>query len=143
MTVARPVVDIHSHIYPRWYIDMLKARTEILRVSGEEGDERFVIFADEHAPGSGGGRPMTDAYWSVETKLRVHGPIRNRPDRAVAGQPVVRAVRGGSQRRGRSAPKRRVHDAGGANGRARTVGMGALPADDVDAIVTVIGEIRE
>ena len=44
------LVDIHSHIYPRWYIELLKERVGDPRVSGAAGDERFVIFPEEDAP---------------------------------------------------------------------------------------------
>ena len=127
MTAARPVVDIHSHIYPRWYIDMLKARTEIPRVSGEEGDERFVIFPDEHAPGSGGGRPMTDAYWSLETKLAFMD--RHGIDRTVLslGNPWFEPFEADVS----MAAARRLNDEFATLGErtgGRIVGMGALPA---------------
>lgn len=58
-----PTIDIHSHLYPRWYVDALKARSAPPQVVGERGAERFVIFAGEH------GRPMGDEYWELERKL--------------------------------------------------------------------------
>jgi predicted TIM-barrel fold metal-dependent hydrolase len=142
MSADRPVVDLHSHIYPRWYIEMLKARTEIPRVSGEEGDERFVIFPDEHAPGSGGGRPMTDAYWSIETKLVFMD--RHGIDRTVLslGNPWFEPVDGEAS----LAAARRLNDEFATLGErtgGRIVGMGALPGHDVAAVVEVVGEIAD
>jgi aminocarboxymuconate-semialdehyde decarboxylase len=69
------VIDIHSHIYPRWYVDLLKQRTEIPRITGDVGDERFVMFPSETrrpAPTDeprSPGRPMDAGYWSIGEKL--------------------------------------------------------------------------
>jgi len=138
----RPVVDIHSHLYPRWYIDMLKARTEIPRVSGQEGDERFVIFPDEAARGSGGGRPMTEDYWSIETKLAFMD--RHGIDRTVLslGNPWFEPFDAEAS----LAAARRLNDdfatlaqrTGG-----RIIGMGVLPRGGIDAVVAVVGEVAD
>ena len=63
------VVDAHSHLYPRSYVDLLRARTEIPKIVGEPGDERFVIFPEEDRPDGKGGRPMGPEYWDVTEKL--------------------------------------------------------------------------
>src|SRR6266487_6234895 len=57
------LIDVHSHLYPRWYVEALKRRSELPRVVGPEGEERFVIFEGEH------GRPMGPAFWELDEKL--------------------------------------------------------------------------
>jgi predicted TIM-barrel fold metal-dependent hydrolase len=142
MTAARPVVDIHSHLYPRWYIDMLKARTEIPRVTGDEGAERFVIFPDEASTGAGGGRAMTDDYWSIETKLAYMD--RHGIDRTVLslGNPWLEPFAPDAS----LAAARRLND-DFATLRERTggriTGMGGLPAGSVADVLSVIGEIAD
>lgn len=61
------VVDIHSHLYPRSYIELLKRRRSIPKIAGDGDDERFIIFPDEDRPG--GGRPMGRDYWDIQAKL--------------------------------------------------------------------------
>lgn len=61
------VIDVHSHLYPPRYVDFLRARTELPRITGEPGRERFLIFADEAK--SNGGRPIDPTYWEVGEKL--------------------------------------------------------------------------
>ena len=57
------LIDIHSHLYPRWYVDALKERRELPRVVQDGAEERFVIFEGEH------GRPMDSEFWDIGGKL--------------------------------------------------------------------------
>ena len=65
---AREIIDIHSHLYPRWYLDLLAARTEPPRVSRGPAGERLVLFPDEAATGPSGGRPITEDFWDLARK---------------------------------------------------------------------------
>ncbi|MGH2655414.1 MAG: amidohydrolase family protein [Actinomycetota bacterium] len=60
------VVDIHSHLFPRSYIELLRRRNTPPRVVGERGDERLVTFPEETG---NTGRPITEAFWDVGVKL--------------------------------------------------------------------------
>lgn len=62
-----PLVDAHSHIYPRTYVDLLRARTSIPRIASRDGTDYFVIFPEEEA--SGRGRPIDASYYELEEKL--------------------------------------------------------------------------
>ncbi|WP_308465180.1 amidohydrolase family protein [Rathayibacter soli] len=58
------IVDTHTHIYPRIYLDALGRRTDNPRVSEREGDSGlFRIFPGDQ------GRPITQDYWSIDRKL--------------------------------------------------------------------------
>ena len=58
------LIDIHSHIYPEWYLDELRLRTQVPYIkTGGDGDRLVVIPETE-------GVPLTPAYWSVDEKLR-------------------------------------------------------------------------
>src|SRR5690606_19424110 len=63
------LIDTHSHTYPRTYLDLLKKRTTIPKVTVHEGIEYFVIFPQEEAAGPGGGRPIDASYSSIEEKV--------------------------------------------------------------------------
>lgn len=140
MPVDRPrLVDIHSHSYPRWYIEMLKERSEIPRVTGPDGDERFVIFPEEELPAAAG-RPMTDDYWSIETKLSFMD--RHGIDVTVLslGNPWMEPFSPEVS----LAATRRLNDEFATLGErtdGRILGMGVLPGGDIPAAVTVIDEI--
>jgi predicted TIM-barrel fold metal-dependent hydrolase len=67
MTVS--IVDIHSHLYPRSYVELLKTRTAIPKIVGDPGDERFVIFPEEDMADASGGRPMSPDFWDVGRKI--------------------------------------------------------------------------
>jgi len=134
------LVDIHSHIYPRWYIELLKERVEIPRVSGAAGDERFVIFPEEDAPASGGGRPMTDDYWSVDTKLAFMD--RHGIDVTVLslGNPWMEPFTPSES----LAATRRLNSEFATldeRTRGRILGMGVLPAADISDAVSIVEEI--
>ena len=140
MSDDRPrLVDIHSHSYPRWYIEMLKERSEIPRVTGSGDDERFVIFPEEDQPTSGG-RGMTDDYWSIETKLAFMD--RHGIDVTVLslGNPWMEPFAAEVS----LAATRRLNDEFATLGErtdGRIRGMGVLPAGGIDDAVTVIDEI--
>jgi len=61
--LADAVIDVHSHIYPRAYLQLLKERVEVPRVVADAGAERFVIFAGER------GRVIGPDYWDIAAKL--------------------------------------------------------------------------
>jgi aminocarboxymuconate-semialdehyde decarboxylase len=61
-----PVIDVHSHVYPPAYIEMLRARTAIPRVEERDGNRYFVIFPEEERTG---GRPIEPPMSSIAAKL--------------------------------------------------------------------------
>lgn len=61
-----PVVDVHTHLYPPSYIEMLRARREIPRVDERDGQLYFVIFPEDE---QNGGRPISPGMSSIEAKL--------------------------------------------------------------------------
>jgi aminocarboxymuconate-semialdehyde decarboxylase len=141
------VIDIHSHIYPRWYIELLKQRTEIPRVTGEEGDERFAIFPSEtaasgDAPKPAGGRPMTDDYWSIGTKLAfmdrfgIERTVLSLGNPWLDPLPAAQGLEVARQANGEFAALEA--ETGG-----RILGMGVLPPGDPADAVAVAGEIAE
>ncbi len=62
------IIDIHTHYYPRRYLDRLAERTEIPRLDRQRDGEHFVIFADEEKV-AGSTRPIGDGYFRLERKL--------------------------------------------------------------------------
>lgn len=67
MAQTTTTVDIHSHMYPEPYINLLRERTTVpfIRASSTDpNDLRLIIL-----PGEETGRPVGPSYWDVSEKL--------------------------------------------------------------------------
>ncbi|HKK48061.1 MAG TPA: hypothetical protein VJ932_03135, partial [Alkalispirochaeta sp.] len=73
-------IDIHSHIYPREYLELLAGRDSIPRVQQKNDGEHFVIFPDEERT-LGATRPMTPGFYDIQEKLAFMD--RNQIDQSV------------------------------------------------------------
>ena len=62
------VVDVHTHVYTRPYIEALSRRKELPRVDVKDDGEHFVIFENETEL-LGGTKAMSRAFFNVEEKL--------------------------------------------------------------------------
>ena len=60
------IVDVHSHFFPRWYLERLKGRSVPAMVMEANGEERIVLA--EHEVESSG-RPLGEGFWDLEKKL--------------------------------------------------------------------------
>jgi predicted TIM-barrel fold metal-dependent hydrolase len=130
------LVDIHSHLYPRPYVDALKRRTELPRIVGDAGAERFVIFEGEH------GRPMSSAYWELDEKLAFMEATGITQTVASLGNPWLDpfdAVAGRALADELNAYFAGLERATG----GRIVGLGVLPQQDLDTAVQTVHELAE
>lgn len=132
------IIDIHTHFYPRRYLDRLRQNTLPPRLlAGPEG-EHFIIFADE--TGAGAGRPIGPAYSNVAAKLAYmdqHGI-----DRSVIslGNPWVDFM-DPAEAAGWAASLNHEFDALGC-GQPRLRAFGVLPLQAVEAACTEARHIR-
>jgi predicted TIM-barrel fold metal-dependent hydrolase len=68
--MAAKVIDVHTHLYPPRYMELMRERSEVPRVVRRDGNDYLVIL-----PGEDGddfidsGRLMDRSYWSPEAKL--------------------------------------------------------------------------
>lgn len=76
------VVDIHTHVYPQSYMDMLRARESVPYIydpPANDASPRLVILSSDNDPSippDQRGRPIDSSYWDINTKLafmRQHG----------------------------------------------------------------------
>ena len=136
------VVDVHSHLYPRVYLDLLRARTTIPRVTGAPDEERFVIFPEEEAEGPTGGRRFGPEFWDVGEKLAYMDAAGI--DRSVVSlgnpwlDPLAPAEGLAAAKIVNGAFAQLEHDT-----RGRIVGLGVLPPGEVEAAVGVLNEVAE
>jgi aminocarboxymuconate-semialdehyde decarboxylase len=70
-----PVVDIHTHMYPPPYINLLKSRHSVPCIrsfSDDPSDLRLIILPGEDSPTNSStsrGRPVGPEYWNVDHKI--------------------------------------------------------------------------
>lgn len=63
------VIDIHTHFYPRRYLNKLSERTEVPMLKTTDSGEHFVIFLNEEKI-TGGTRSIVPAFFSIDEKKR-------------------------------------------------------------------------
>ena len=138
---SRSVVDIHSHFYPRWYLDLLKSRPVIPRVTSENGTERFVIFPEEEKPGHVG-RVISEDYWSLDSKLAYMDSFGIDQTILSLGNPWLDFL---DEAEGLEVARQFNADFAtlGEKTHGRILGMGALPGVGIENIVRVIHEIAD
>jgi aminocarboxymuconate-semialdehyde decarboxylase len=133
------VVDAHSHLYPRSYLELLKTRDSIPRVAEHEGAEHFVIFERE-ADRPDGGRKLDETFWAVDAKLAYMDRVGI--DRSVVslGNPWLDPFPGPESidwaRRLNAEFASFEEETSG-----RVVGLGVLPSSGVDEAVEVAREV--
>lgn len=66
-----PIVDIHTHVYPPSYVQVLKSRSTIpyIRAFPPSEDLRLVILPAEDTESTSRGRPIGPAYYDIATKI--------------------------------------------------------------------------
>ncbi|RAL64892.1 hypothetical protein DID88_001487 [Monilinia fructigena] len=71
MSSSIPIVDIHTHIYPPSYIELLKSRDEIpyIRQFPPAKEHRLVIFPEEDTPSTSRGRPIGPEYYDISQRI--------------------------------------------------------------------------
>jgi len=66
--ITGKVIDLHSHLYPPRYMDMLRQRTEAPRVVQRDGKEFLAVLPGKDDRGDVG-RLIDESYWSPEAKI--------------------------------------------------------------------------
>ena len=132
------IVDIHTHFYPRDYLDRLSQRTEIPKVVRDADGDHFVIFADEETA-AGATRPIGEQFVRLEKKLEFmdqHGI-----DRAVIsiGNPWVDFLEGEEAVTWANRLNDEVEQACAVQN--RFLGLGVVPFHSIDAACAVVSRI--
>jgi aminocarboxymuconate-semialdehyde decarboxylase len=64
------VIDVHTHLYPPRYMELMRERSDAPRVARRDGNDYLVILpGQDKGDHSGSGRLMDRSYWSPEAKL--------------------------------------------------------------------------
>lgn len=132
--MSSSVIDVHTHVYPRVYIESLASREELPRVERRGGEEYFVIFPGE------AGRVLDVSYWSVEEKLAYM-------DRSGISQSVVSLgnpwLQPFAPEEARQLAKELNAELASLQERTggRIVAMGCLPEGAIDDVVEAVEEV--
>lgn len=132
------VVDIHSHLYPDWFLDHLRSRAEVPRVVEEDGAERLHLFTT--TDGVASGPLLTDEYTTIDAKLAFMS--RHGIDRSVVslGNPWLETLEpSAAPDLAREANARLATLAAETSG--RVYGMGVLPPAAPSVVATVVREV--
>ncbi|KAL8953263.1 MAG: hypothetical protein Q9222_000868 [Ikaeria aurantiellina] len=76
MAETSPIVDIHTHIYPPTYLELLRSRDTVPRLldlPGRSAPPRLIILPsddDRSIPPESRGRPIDASYSSIAAKLK-------------------------------------------------------------------------
>jgi aminocarboxymuconate-semialdehyde decarboxylase len=106
-----PVVDIHTHVYPPSYVELLRSRASsktipyITTFPEAPNNHRLIILPGEDSPdtpSTSRGRPVGPSYWDIDEKMKfmdIHGidisvislanPWLDFVDAKVAGQTAI------------------------------------------------------
>jgi predicted TIM-barrel fold metal-dependent hydrolase len=131
------VVDAHSHLFPRRFVELLRGRTVAPRVVGAMSEERLFIFpADERS----GGRPLARSAWDPEEKLVAMD--RWGIDRAVVqmANPLLEPFDGTEAEDAAAELNAAMAELAGVTS-GRLAGLGVLPQHSVEAAATWIEAI--
>lgn len=142
MPPATRLVDVHTHLYPEWYLDVLAERDRVPKVVDDGGGGRsFVIFAEEDEPG-GVGRPMDDTYWSEQRKVEFMDAAGITESWVSLGNPWLDPLAGSnSQDLARRANEWFATMPDRTQNRCR--GFGVLPSDAVGAACEIVTEMAD
>src|SRR6266536_1941440 len=71
-TTKSPIVDIHTHVYPPSYIELLKSRSIIpyIRSFPPSTSLRLVILPAEDTESTSRGRPVGPEYYDIKEKIK-------------------------------------------------------------------------
>lgn len=140
MTASRLIIDIHSHLYPRSYVNILKRRSAPPRITEHDGAEFFVIFDEEQEAGPRGGRQLDESFTDLDEKLKfmdAHGIARTVVS---LGNPWLDPFTGDeSVEHARTLNEELAFYEVQTHG--RVCAMGVLPGNSVEAAVSVANEI--
>lgn len=63
-------IDVHTHIYPPRYVELLRARADVPRIVRADDQDRLLILPQEDADAStAAGRPIGGEYWDPARKI--------------------------------------------------------------------------
>ncbi len=137
---APAIVDVHSHIYPRPYLDMLKSRAEPPYVVEHEGAEYLFLFQGQTGQPPTAGLRLSPNFTDLEEKLRFMDSLGIARSVVSVGNPWLDPFTADTAEMARTINGELAGYELATGG--RVVGMGVLPAQ-VEKLAGVIHEVAD
>jgi len=133
---ASELIDVHSHIYPEPYLELLETRQEIPRVVNRDGKREFLIFPEEsHA--DVGGREMGAEFTDLDSKLAFMDRFGIGRSIVSLGNPWLDPFPGRAGDEAAAVVNESMSRLEGESG-GRVSAMGVLPSSSVDAVLDAL-----
>ena len=129
-------IDIHSHLYPAFYLDLLRARSDLPRVARTAEGETIESVIE------GRGFPLTPNFWSVEEKLAFMDRWGLHKSLLSLGNPWLRFITD-TEESVAVARELNRHFADMSETQDRLFALGVLPAWDLDGAVNEIDRLAQ
>jgi len=136
------IIDIHTHIYPEQYLNLLQTRKEIPLVIDHGAQREFIIFPEEFGPDGVGGRMIGPEYWTLADKITFMDRSGITQSIVSLGNPWMDAFSSAS---GEKAARMVNQSLAGlrSQSKGRVVAMGVLPSTSIDAVLEELHFIHE
>jgi aminocarboxymuconate-semialdehyde decarboxylase len=128
------LIDIHTHIYPEPYLELLQARDEIPFVKDQGAQREFVIFPEEAGPDGVGGRIIGREYWMLSEKIAFMDRFGISQSVVSLGNPWMDVFTDSAFDQNARLVNQSLADLRSQSG-GRVVAMGVLPASTMDAVL--------
>jgi predicted TIM-barrel fold metal-dependent hydrolase len=138
------LIDIHTHIYPRTYIELLKQNGCIPRITGEKPHEKFLIFPpsiiDPLNKNRDKGVPIGPEFWSLEHKLEFMDKYKIQVSLMSLGNPWLSFLNPSESRKWARILNDEIEQLCEKR-KDRLLGLGCLPTNCLDATLEEIERI--
>ncbi len=134
------IVDVHCHLYPLEYIELLEQRNVIPRIINRSGSREFLIFPEEDGPNGVGGRPMGNEYFDLKQKIEFMNQTGIQTSVVSLGNPWLDPFPDSSGDHAAQIINQKMSEYEEAT-QGRITAMGILPASNVENAIQTLHQI--
>jgi aminocarboxymuconate-semialdehyde decarboxylase len=129
-------IDVHTHLFPPYYLDLLRARTEFPRLV-RRGEREVLETVVE-----GSGLPLTPKFWSVDEKLAFMDRARIRTSVISLGNPWLRFLTDDEES---ASAARQINGIFGemVDSQDRFEALGVLPSWNIDLAIEEVQRVAD
>lgn len=134
------IIDVHCHLYPLEYIELLEQRDVIPRVINRNGSREFLIFPEEDGPNGVGGRPFGPEYYDLDQKIEFMNQANIQTSVISLGNPWLDPFPDSAGEAAARLINQKMSEYESAT-RGRITAMGVLPSSCVDSAIKTLHQI--
>jgi aminocarboxymuconate-semialdehyde decarboxylase len=136
------IIDIHCHLYPLEYIELLEKRQTIPRVIKRGEEREFLIFPEEDGPNGVGGRPMGNEYFDLDQKIKSMDEMGIQTSVVSLGNPWLDPFPDGAGDEAAEAINQKMSGYEALTD-GRITALGVLPSSSVENAILVLNQIAK